>query len=59
MLQHDFITGKFYYNGIEVSESEYNDKYTEWKNSLPPESTEEPDLNDSELLNIILGGGTE
>lgn len=56
MLQHDITNNKFYNDGVEIPEEEYNVLYQEWKDNLPDPSTDEPDIDDSEAFNIILGG---
>lgn len=56
MLQHDITNNKFYNDGVEIPEEEYNVLYQEWKDNLPDPSTEEPDIDDFEALDIILGG---
>lgn len=56
MLQHDITNNKYYHNGEEISAEEYAALYQEWQDNLPPPSTDEPDIDDSELLNILMGG---
>lgn len=56
MLQHDITNDKFYHDGIEITSEEYAILYKEWKDNLPSPSTDEPDIDDSEAFNIILGG---
>ena len=58
MLQHDETNGKFYYNGVEISEAEYNELFAEWERSRPepPAPDPDPELDDEQALAILLGG---
>lgn len=50
-------TGKYYIDGMEVTAEEYQIRLNEFKASyVPPEPDPDPELTDSEIISIILGG---
>ena len=83
MIQHDTFNGKYYHDGVEITETEYNnflaeiiaknewadriysgiasidDCPVEWREEVSEMveiRKEEPDIDDSEALSILLGG---
>ena len=58
MLQHDITNNKFYHNGVEVTEEEYNVLWQEWHDNPPPQPPPDPDpdVEDDEAFSIIFGG---
>lgn len=56
MIQHDITNDKYYNDGVEITPEEYAVLHKEWEDSLPPPSTEDPDIDEFEALDILLGG---
>lgn len=56
MLQHDITNNKFYHDGVEITAEEYAVLHKAWEDNLPPPSTEEPDIDDLDAFDILLGG---
>lgn len=61
MLQHDITNDKYYEDGVEITQAEYDQKYQEWLDNLPepPEPIPVEDIVEAdELVEIILGGAS-
>ena len=59
MLLHDITDGKYYHDGVEITEEEYAELYAEWQASIPeptPIDPSEEEVDASEALSILLGG---
>lgn len=57
MLQHDMTNNKYYHDGVEITETEYNALWQEWHDNLPPTPPvdPDPDIDEVELAAILLG----
>lgn len=58
MLQHNKTLNKFYEDGVEITQSEYEAKYQAWKDNLPPPPIPDPNppIDEYEAVEILLGG---
>lgn len=57
MFVKNNTTGKYYIGGVEVTKEEYETCLADfWANYVPPEPEADPELTDTEALDIILGG---
>ena len=57
MFVKNNTTGKYSIDGIEVTKEEYGSRLADyWANYVPPEPDPDPELTDTEILEILLGG---
>ncbi|MBE6948750.1 MAG: hypothetical protein E7456_02775 [Ruminococcaceae bacterium] len=57
MFVKNNTTGKYYIDGTEVTAGEYEIRLSDfWANFVPEEPEADPEITDSEALEILMGG---